>query len=182
MTAGEVLTLAGKKPAKLEEQAVSAVQLAKVLDLSAARIGQLADNGILKRCEVEGTRREKYALLESVTAYIRYLRKQKPEVVWDEQEYKAEKLAKLKAQRELAELKVSEQRGDLHRTADIERVVGNMIVAFRSKVLALPSVAAPQLVEQRNEAAVFRILSELVRDVCVDLAAYDPAQEEHDTG
>lgn len=151
---------------------VTTAQLSAIIDLTEARIGQLVKEGILKRaCGGDGKElRGRFHLFESIRAYIEYLRVRREVAEVSESELQAEKLRKLRVQCDIEELKLGELRAELHRTEHVERIVGDMVTAFRTKVLSMPYVAVPRLVEAPNEAAMLGILTEIAEAACVDLA------------
>lgn len=63
-----------------------------------------------------------------------------------------------------------QMRGDAVLAEDMEEAVGALVDGARAKILALPTTAAPQLVGMTDPAVVRDLLTELVHDICRDLA------------
>jgi hypothetical protein len=73
------------------------------------------------------------------------------------------------AQAEMAEIKLKEIRGQMHRSEDVEAAMNDIVYAFRSGVLAMPGrlamdvakVSDPNQVSKMIEAECFKVLDEL---------------------
>lgn len=154
------------KPAT-SEKLVSTKELAELLGLSARRIQQLAEDGVLVRAA-----KGKYKAVDSIQGYIRSL--QEREAGTDEVNYYSERALHEKAKREKAEMVLAVMKGELHRAEDVRDVMNNMIAAFRSKIMAIPSKLAPQLVGNSNMVAVQGLLSREVHEALTELSEYDP--------
>lgn len=140
-------------------------QIANILGLSPRRVQQLAEEGTLIRAS-----KGKYLAAESVQNFIRSLQTKegKAEVDYFEERAKHEK-----AKREKAELHLSVMKGTLHRAEDVEWIMDDMIAAFRTKVLSLPSKLAPQLVGKTNQAEVLGLLTREASEALTELSDYD---------
>lgn len=89
-----------------------------------------------------------------------------------------EERAKLYAvQREKIELEVAFKRGDLIRSAEVEKALANMLCAFRSKVLAIPNRVAQELAEELDPRLVAARLHEVLTECLSELARYDGKHE-----
>lgn len=89
----------------------------------------------------------------------------------------AEENAKLtKAKRELAELELAEEEGQLHRTEDLVKVWGDAIMGCRQRILAIPVKAAPAIALKfglSDVATIEGILRELCDEALSELARGD---------
>lgn len=73
------------------------------------------------------------------------------------------------AQAEMAEIKLKEIRGQMHRSEDVEAAMNDIVYAFRSGVLAMPGrlamdvakVSDPNQVSKMIESECFKVLDEL---------------------
>lgn len=83
-----------------------------------------------------------------------------------------EKIAKAKLER-------AELEGLLHRAEDVENVLADVFLKFRSRILALPSKLAAQIADltgYSDTAQVQSLLSESCEEALSELAHYDPRQ------
>ena len=80
-----------------------------------------------------------------------------------------------KAKREIAELKLGELKNDLHKTADIVYLVGNMVIVFRRTLLALPSKMATSLAGKTPED-INEILTKEINRALKELSEFDAAK------
>jgi phage terminase Nu1 subunit (DNA packaging protein) len=153
---------------KFEENEIvfSTAQMADIFQLTPRRIQQLAEEGVFVKAG-----RGRYAAAESIRRYIKNMTERdggKTEVDYFEERAYHEKAKRLKTEMEVAVMK-----GELHRSSDVEMVMNDMVAAFRSKMLALPTKLAPQLVG-KPVAAVLTIITTEVHDALTELSEYDP--------
>ena len=126
--------------AELIETPVSAAVIGQLIGVSARRVTQLRDEGI-----IPAGPRGKFILGQAVRAYCAHMRPASgghaaggsksagPADI-------AEEKARLtKAQADLAEIKLGVARGDLVPAAEVEREWRNVFAAVRSRLLAVPS-------------------------------------------
>lgn len=148
------------------EMTFTTKQLSEMLELSPRRVQQLADEGVLVKAG-----RGHYDAVSSIRNYLTFLRSK----LGDENiDLKREQALHERAKRELAEIKLSVVRGDVHRSDDVKLVMNDMIAAFRSKVLNIPAKIAPQLVGMKKHTDIQHLLMREVRDACTELSEYDP--------
>ncbi|MCL2249126.1 MAG: hypothetical protein FWC13_07620 [Oscillospiraceae bacterium] len=142
--------------------------MAQVLDITERRVMQLTQDGIIEEHCAGG-----YRLLPTLQRYIRYLRAGQDNV----------EFAKIK--RESAALDLALKKGEMHKTADVEFVVTNMLVAFKSKLETLPHKTLPAIIgvpdgDDRVES-VTAILKSAFDEALAELSPYDPAMFNVDT-
>lgn len=152
---------------KSEEHLFSANDMAKALDLTPRRVQQLANEGILVKAS-----RGKYLAVESVRNYLQY--QQEGTYSGTEVDLQEERALHERAKREKAELIVAVMKGDLHRSRDVEIVLNDMVASFRSRILALPTKLAPQLISKIELAEIKDILTKEVSEALTELSEYDP--------
>lgn len=146
---------------------VSTQQISEILGLSPRRIQQLTREGALVKCG-----HGKYDLPFSIKAYIEsQLEKVTPD---DEIDNGVETALWTRARREKTELEVKIIKGELHRSKDVERVMNDMLGAFRARLLALPSKMAPQLLGETEIPIVKDKLKMAVYEAMNELSDYDP--------
>lgn len=145
---------------------VTSKEISEILGLSDRRIRQLANDGALVRVS-----HGKFDLSASIRAYIDFnINKEKSESEIDKTEEEAKWT---RARREKTELEVKIIKGELHRSADVERVMNHMLGAFRGKLLSLPSKIAPQLLAKTDINIVKDKLKDAVYEAMTELADYD---------
>lgn len=80
------------------------------------------------------------------------------------------------AQAEKTELEVEVIKGSLIPSESVEAVVNNMISSFRSKMLSLPTKAAPSVVQMADVAEAEELLRGFVYEALTELSNYDSEQ------
>lgn len=135
--------------------------LAQWLNITERRVRQLRDEGILSE-EAPGL----YNLHQSVIKYIAYLKHGSSEL-----NYERTKLTK--AKREAAETENMIRRGDLLLVSDVEPQLRDMLLKFRSRLLALPAKLSPELAAMDGEQAnIYDRLKEELDDTLTVFSDY----------
>jgi phage terminase Nu1 subunit (DNA packaging protein) len=151
-------------------------QLAKLIDVSPRYIQQLTKDGILHRATDEDGNelRGRYNLL-SVRDYCRYLRTTLKLDDASEQRYSALRNERMAAENELSQLNLEERKGQLHNSDDVEFVMTQMLTAFKSRVLAIPSRVARQCVGKKFRE-IFDIIMYEIEQCLLELSGYDESK------
>lgn len=68
-----------------------------------------------------------------------------------------------KAKREKAEIELAHIKKEMHRSDEVEKVVNNMLMSFRSKVLSIPSKTAAMLVNKNDPKLIEALLERDIR-------------------
>ncbi|SJZ95379.1 hypothetical protein SAMN02745174_02057 [Cetobacterium ceti] len=144
---------------------VNAKTLGLLLGISERTVTDLALKGIIIKND-----KDAYEKDTSITNYIDYLR----ETLDKNSEGRQQELNKKKYDAELKELKLKEQKKELHRTEDVKTVIQNMILNFRGKSLVLPSKLAPTLAHEANTEKVEEIIRKSVYELLEELSEWDP--------
>ena len=148
--------------------------IADFLALTDRRVRQMRDKGIIHEC-----RPGLYDLRQTVREYLEYLRGDGP----GRADLNAERTGLTKAKREAAELQLRLARGELHETAEIEKAMKTMCLNFRTRALALPAKLSPELATMGgNQAGIFDLLNDAVRELLEELSDYANAFGERGTG
>jgi len=149
-----------------------------MLDLSERRVRQLKDQNIIT--EYSG-KPGLYELIPTVHAYVNYIRKRNPESE-ENIDYNTERarLVKAKRQNEEYDLRVKER--DLHSAADIEAVMTDMLINFKSRLMAIPAKLSPTLSKKTDKAEIHRILKDSVDEALSELADFDKAFKKEKEG
>lgn len=146
---------------------VSTQQISEIMEFSKRRIQQLTDEGALVRVG-----RGKYDLRRSIKKYVETMT-EKATPNDDELDGGREMALWTRAKREKTEIEVKIIKGQLHRSADVERVMNDMLGAFRARLLSLPTKMAPQIVGKDEIPIIKNLLKEAVYEIMNELSDYD---------
>ncbi|MBP2643738.1 MAG: hypothetical protein H6Q67_1625 [Firmicutes bacterium] len=163
---------------------IKADQLAQLLDLTERRLRQLASDEVIKTYK-RGT----YKLVDALQGYINFLKGSvnmrgiATKVAKDVKSgnmpsegtnLAVERTGLTRAQRMKAELDLKTQMGELHRREDVEAVMGDMLGAFRARIMAIPTTLAPRMVAQTEIPVIQSMIKKQLWDALQELSEYDP--------
>ena len=139
---------------------VEVKQLMQALNVSEVHVGRLVKEGMPKEA------RGKYDLGKCMLWYIRYLQaalKRRGGEVIDEtgRSERQERLRLLSAEAELKQLELARERGEFAAITDFEKVITEMVVTTKARILAIPSRLAPLLVGEDRLEIESRLEKEL---------------------
>lgn len=115
----------------------------------------------------------KYDLVQCVPAYIKYKVESETRKT-AKGDYDAQRARREEVRIEIDKLKLHRLRGQLHEAWAVEEVWNGMLVAFRSKLLSLPSKWASQLQGMNDPADVMKYLESQINETLGELAEYEP--------
>lgn len=152
--------------------------IAKLLLLTDRRVQQLTQDGVIPKTE-----RGRYELAPAVQGYIRFLQERHLGKEGDtgepgEQTIASEKLRKMKADADMAEMDRDKQAGILQDEAAVVRMYAGRIIAVRAKMLGIPKKLAPQLVEMADPVEIETLIKAEVYGALRELGT--PAQSTQD--
>jgi phage terminase Nu1 subunit (DNA packaging protein) len=146
---------------------VTTAQISEILGVSKRRIQQLADDGALVRLN-----RGHYDLAASIQTFIDFqIEKNKPN---DEIDKDVEQALWTRAKKEKTQLEVKIIKGELHRSKDVERIMSDMLGAFRARLLNLPDKVAPMLIAKTELQEIQEIVKLATFEALNELSEYDP--------
>lgn len=155
---------------------VSASVLGKIIGVTSdRRVRALAQEGIFVKAS-----QGRYKLQESLHNYILNLRvandaeRATNAELEDELDLETEKAKHERIKRHMSELKYALMKGEVHKASDVQRVMTDMLVNFKSKLLAVPSKLTPQLV-QRDKSYIENLLTDEIDEVLTELSNYNAA-------
>lgn len=151
-------------------------KLSEALGVSPRRIRQLRADGILKEAKPGSGL---YEPVENVRAYIDYIKK--AQAGSEECDYYSERAALTRAKRKTYELEFRKRDGELHEGADIERVISQMIIKFKSRLLSIPSKLSPVLAQEDSKENVYAVLKQHIDEALSELSNYDELFGNEDT-
>ena len=79
------------------------------------------------------------------------------------------------AQARNAELDADQKEGSLISLDDMKALWGNVLAAFRARILSLPSRLTPQIAGLRDPKKIDKIMKDSLHEALNELAEYDPA-------
>ncbi|WP_445506712.1 hypothetical protein [Niallia sp. 03190] len=160
----------GHKEFLAYSKAVSTSELGEILGLSTRRIQQLANDDAFVKLG-----RGQFDLKKSIKKYIDYeVEKRTPVIDEEKLDPTAESALWTRERRKKTELEVKIIQGDLHRSKDVERIMNDMLAAFRARILALPNKMAPQLIMLPDIQVIKDKLHQEVIEAMKELSNYDP--------
>ena len=162
------------KVTDIDSLTVSAAVLGNIFGVTDRRVRQMAEEGIIVRAA-----KGRYNLVESLKNYILSLKLAAEGATADspdgEIDFDEEKALHERVKRHISELKLQTMKGELHKAEDVERVMSDMLAAFKTRVMNIPSKVAPVL-EDRDAAYIKERLTGEVIEALNELKDYDPKE------
>lgn len=160
------------KVTNIDSITVSAAVLGDLFGVTDRRIRQMAEEGIVARAA-----KGRYKLVESIKNYLLTLKLAAEgvgvELADGEINFDEEKALHERVKRHISELKLQIMKGELHKAEDVETVMMDMLVAFKTKIMGIPSKVAP-ILENRDAAFIKDRLTKEVIEALNELKDYDP--------
>lgn len=164
-----------EKVSDIDSVTVTAGVLGGILGVSERRVRGLAQEGIFVKAS-----QGRYKLKESMHNYVLNLRvandagKTIQSDLEDELDLNTEKAKHERIKRHMSELKLALMKGEVHKSNDVEAVMMDMLVRFKTKIVSLPSKLTPQLVD-RDKSYILNALTEELNQVLEELSSYNAA-------
>lgn len=151
---------------------VNTETIAKMFGLTSRRVRQLVEEQVIDRVG-----HGRFNLVDTVNKYIIHLKLQASSNPSDiiEESYDYEKWLHEKAKRQKAEIELAHIKGEMHKSEDVEKVLNHMVMAFRAKMLALPSKLALQLSTIDDVNKIEAILERDIHQALSELSEYNPS-------
>lgn len=160
------------KVTNIDNITVSAAVLGDLFGVRDRRIRQMADEGIVTRAA-----KGRYKLVDSIKNYLLSLKLAAEGVGVDmvdgEINFDEEKALHERVKRHISELKLQIMKGELHKAEDVETVMMDMLAAFKTRMMNIPSKVAP-ILESRDAAYIKDRLTDEVTEALNELKDYDP--------
>lgn len=155
-----------------ERTIVNTKTLSKMFNMTERNVRNLVAEDIIGRVG-----HGRYDLIDSVSRYITFLKMASNELdgaaVEESLEY--EKWLHEKAKREKAEIELAHIKKEMHKSDEVENVLNHMVMAFRSKMLSMPSKAALQLTTMDDANQIEAFLERDIHQALKELSDYNPA-------
>jgi phage terminase Nu1 subunit (DNA packaging protein) len=125
-----------------------------------SRYSALAAQGVLEKATDSAGKplRGRFNLLESVNAYIRYLRSQLAGGLSGADEYTIARARRMSALADIEQLRLKRIHGELHHREDVNFCLTQMITAAKQRLLAIPSRCARPLVGKTDISEVAELI------------------------
>lgn len=153
---------------------VSAAVLGDLFGVGDRRIRQMAEEGIVFRVA-----KGRYKLVDSIKSYLLTLKMAAEannadiSLLDGEINIDEEKALHERIKRHISELKFQTMKGELHKAEDVETVMTDMLIAFKTRIMNIPSKAAP-ILENRDATYIKDYLSNEITDALNELKDYNP--------
>ena len=150
--------------------------VASWLDMTERNVRELAKKNIIPQY-----RPGLFKLKDTVHADIACLRDKTPNKE-ENLDYTTERAKMVRTKREAAELDLAERKKELHRSEDIEIIMTDMLIRFRTKLMSIPAKQSPILAEKNDQKEIFKILKKAIDEALDELSTYDAAFEQGEEG
>lgn len=145
----------------------TAAAVARRLDMTERNVRLLRDKGVLTEYK-PGL----YDLQTVTVQYINFLRQKNPEAE-DKVDYNTERAKLVRAKRESEELELQVRKNELHTTEDIEKALTDMLVNFRTKLMAIPAKLSPIMAKKKDQTEIFELMKAAIDETLEELADFD---------
>lgn len=145
----------------------TAAAVARRLDMTERNVRLLRDKGVLTEYK-PGL----YDLPTVTVQYINFLRQKNPEAE-DKVDYNTERAKLVRAKRESQELELRVRKNELHTTEDVEKALTDMLVNFRTKLMAIPAKLSPIMAKKKDQTEIFRLLKAAIDETLEELSDFD---------
>ena len=146
--------------------------VARYLDMTERNVRTLRDKGILTEYK-PGL----YDLQTATKQYINFLRQKNPEAE-EKVDYNTERAKLVRAKRENQELELQLRKNELHTTEDIEKIVTDTLVNFRTRLLAIPAKLSPILAKKKDQTEIFKLMKAAIDETLEELSDFDRITKE----
>ena len=145
----------------------TAAAVARRLDMTERNVRLLRDKGVLTEYK-PGL----YDLQTVTVQYINFLRQKNPEAE-DKVDYNTERAKLVRAKRESEELELQVRKNELHTTEDIEKALTDVLVNFRTKLMAIPAKLSPIMAKKKGQTEIFKLMKTAIDETLEELADFD---------
>jgi phage terminase Nu1 subunit (DNA packaging protein) len=164
---------AAEKTEPVKVKLVSTEELAQFVGVDPRRIRQLTQEGIIKK-EPGNKNTARYDFVRNVYSLLQYYRKKSDSRgSRDSEEMKNAKERQAMAKAKLEELKLAQLEGELHKAADIERIMGAGLTRLRINLLAIPMGVAPLVREKKDVNEIAELINERICRALNEISTID---------
>jgi len=141
--------------------------ISRLLLLTERRVQQLVKEGVIPKTE-----RNRYELAPAVQGYIRYLQERMAGNTSAPADFHLEKSRLVKLQADKAQIELDHLNEILVKTEDVSKEWQSILVDMKSKMLSIPSKAAPLLSGQTEIHVIMDMLQSFVEEALLELSEY----------
>ena len=141
--------------------------IASWLDMTERNVRQLVQKKVLTEY-----RPGLFRLKETIHAYINFLRNKNPEHE-ENLDYTTERAKMVRTKREAAELELQLRRNEVHTTEEIEKVMVDTIIKFKTRLMAIPAKMGPTLARKKDQTEIFELLKAAIDEALEELSDFD---------
>lgn len=145
----------------------TAAAVARYLDMTERNVRTLRDKGVLTEYK-PGL----YDLKTATQQYINFLRKKNPDAE-EKVDYNTERAKLVRAKRESQELELQLRKNELHTAEDVEQVMTDMLIRFKTRLMAMPAKLSPILAKKTDQTEIFKLMKTGVDEALEELADFD---------
>ena len=91
--------------------------------------------------------------------------------------YETARVRKLQVETALAEMDLAKARREYVSASDVQHVWADVLANMKSKLLSMPTILAPMLVDLKDASEIKEIIDKSVIDCLEELTSYDPQIE-----
>ena len=146
----------------IESVTCGATLLAKIFGIQVRRVQEFGASGVLPK-----TGKNRYPLVDSVTAYIAYVKERQAK---NPQDLNLERARLTKAQADHKEIDLAKARGELIPAEDVAKTWADMVLASKARLSAIPTSAAPLVAAADSTPEVTRILQSQIEEALDELS------------
>jgi len=159
-----------KNEMKIDNETIVSLKiLSKMIGLSERQIQRLVKEGVIKKND-----NGKYLLVESVQGYLSYVVDKNDTNVDLKDEKIKEEIKRIKKDTELKDLKIKETKNQLHLATIVEKVMTDMLMNIKGKLLSISSKVAPAVIAADNLGEIQDVIQDEIFEVLEELSEYDP--------
>ena len=138
-------------------------------------------NDLIARGTITKQPRGKYDLDEATKEYIRHIREVAAGRLRAGELDLAEERARLaKEQADAKEMENARLRGDLVEIGSVAKEFGRQASAVRTRLLAIPSKAAPLVISCKKPAEARAVIEDMIEEALNELVGYNPQTADED--
>ena len=141
--------------------------VAKRLDMTERNVRLLRDKGVLTEY-----RPGLYNIDEATRQYINFLRKKNPEAE-EKVDYNTERAKLVRAKREAQELELQMRKNEVHTCEDVEQVMSDMLIRFKTRLMAIPAKLSPIMSKKTDQTEIFKTMKTAIDEALEELSDFD---------
>ena len=115
-----------------------------------------------------------YNIDEATRQYINFFRKKNPEAE-EKVDYNTERAKLVRAKREAQELELQMRKNEVHTSEDVEQVMSDMLIRFKTRLMAIPAKLSPIMAKKTDQTDIFQTMKTAVDEALEELSDFNTA-------